>query len=144
MDNKQTWKIVSIGVVIIVLAIGFFAFTNENQITTETPDQELKRAENISISIEGLYDKKSVVISSDETVLEVLERLNAEDSQLQLSVKEYSGLGVLVESMNGDKNGMDDKYWQYKVNGTMPQVGADKLKLQDSDTVEWYFSHSEF
>ncbi len=61
------------------------------------------------------------------------------NEKMELTTKEYSGLGTLVESMGGNTNGTNDQYWQYKVNGIMPQIGADKLEVKSGDTIEWYF-----
>ncbi|MEK7582030.1 MAG: DUF4430 domain-containing protein [Patescibacteria group bacterium] len=144
MNSKQNWQIVGIGLLVIALAIGIFIYTGKTIPSENNINQEVTQTSNISLTIEGLYSSKSISISEKETVLKILQTLNSENPQLKLSTKEYSGLGVLVESMNGNKNGTDDKYWQYKVNAVMPQIGADKLELKNGDSVEWYFSKSEF
>jgi len=97
----------------------------------------------ISLSIQDVYEAKQVIIAEGETVLTVLEKLNKEDSQLTLSTKTYKGLGVLVEGIGAHKNGTDTKYWQYKVNGVMPQIGADQYTLKSGDSIEWFFATSK-
>ena len=47
--------------------------------------------------------------------------------------------GVFVTSINGTTNGQDGRYWQFWVDGTYPQVGADHVALADGDTVTWRF-----
>ena len=142
MSSKRIWKILA--VVTVVLIAGFFVFANKLQAPLQVQNEEVPQASTIVLVIEGLYDGKPVSISSGETVLGVLKALNVEDSRLELATKEYSGLGVLVQSLAGKTNGEGEEYWQYKVNGVMPQVGADKLTLKDGDSVEWFFAKSEF
>ena len=141
---KQNWQIVGIGLLVIALAIGIFIYTGKTIPPVNNINQKVTQTSTISLTIEGLYSSKSISISEKETVLKILQTLNSEDQNLKLSTKEYSGLGTLVDGMNGNKNGTDGKYWQYKINGVIPQVGADKLELKNGDLVEWYFSKSEF
>ncbi|OHB10741.1 MAG: hypothetical protein A3G05_00725 [Candidatus Zambryskibacteria bacterium RIFCSPLOWO2_12_FULL_45_14] len=136
-------KYYRIGLLVLV-ALGLFIYTNRTIPIEKNINQEVVQAGATSLTIENLYTGKTVLISENETVLEMLEKLDLEDPQVRLSTKEYSGLGVLVESINGKKNGTDSKYWQYKVNDIMPQIGADKYKLKNGDRVEWYFDQSLF
>ncbi len=142
---KKIWQIV-LAVAIIAAAIVVLAYYSRprSEITPPTADFPGPEAANVTLKIEGLYSGQAVLIKSDEAVLEMLRALNAIDPQLQLITKEYAGLGILVEGLNGRQNGTDNKYWQYSVNGVRPAVGADQLKLADGDIVEWDFSPSEF
>ncbi len=144
MYSKRIWKFVGTGVVIAALAVVFFIAGRDNNVVTEATDQVSDSAASVVISVEGVFNERAVAIASEQTVLAVLAQLDDTESRLQLIVKEYPGLGVLVESMNGKTNGADDKYWQYTVNGVMPEVGADALQLHDGDVVEWHFTSSEF
>jgi len=49
-----------------------------------------------------------------------------------------------VENIDGVKNGTDNKYWQYWVNGELPMVSADKKEVKKGDEVEWKFGPAEF
>ena len=44
---------------------------------------------------------------------------------------------------SNDRNGQDDKYWQYWVNGEMPPVGAGRYQLSGKERVEWKFVEFE-
>ena len=143
MNARQVWQVVGMGVLILTLVVGLSVYTSRIPTSTESANQETA-AGTISLTIGGLYENKQVSITSGDTVLKILQTLNTQDPKLQLSVKEYSGLGILVEGMYGQKNGKDNKYWQYKVNGVMPQIGADQLKLKSGDSVEWFFGPSKF
>ncbi|MFZ2555957.1 MAG: DUF4430 domain-containing protein [Minisyncoccia bacterium] len=143
MNTKRIWQI--LGVLVLVLTfIGFFTFTNPSQ----TPDREdtsqiQNQTGTVSLTVEGLYQGKQTPVSSDETVLQILLALNARDPAMKLSTKEYSGLGTLVDGMGILKNGTDQKYWQYKVDGVMPQIGADAYTLKNGDSIEWFFDISQ-
>lgn len=142
MNTKRRWQVIGMGVLILTLAVGVSVYTNRMPTSTAPATQETAEG-TILFTIEGLYKDKQVSIASGDTVLLVLQTLNAQDPKLRLSTKEYSGLGVLVDGMYGQKNGTDNKYWQYNVNGIMPQIGAGQLKLNNSDSVEWFFGPSE-
>lgn len=143
MNTRQVWQVVGMGVLILTLVVGLSVYTSRMSTSAEPSIQEAV-AGTVSLTIGGLYENKQVSIASGDTVLQILQTLNTQDPKLQLSVKEYSGLGILVEDMHGQKNGTANKYWQYKVNGVMPQIGADQLKLKNGDSVEWLFGPSEF
>ena len=131
------------GVLLLALVAVVFVYTSQTPTTAQPTNQEAPRTNGVLLSIQGLYVHKQVETTSEETVLEVLQTLNAADPQLQLSTKTYPGLGVLVDGMYGMKNGDNKKYWQYKVNGVMPQIGADAYTLKDGDAVEWSFGPSQ-
>ena len=54
-----------------------------------------------------------------------------------------SSYGILVESINGDKNGTDKKYWTYLVNGKEAPVGAADYILKVGDIIKWEFKAYE-
>lgn len=137
---KKYWQIVAVVVAVFVIGFGLFIATNKTapNDTVQTPQGGA-----VSVTIEGLYAEKQVSIGANETVLKMLKTLDAENPQVRLSVKEYAGLGTLVTGINGEENGIDNKYWQYKVNGVMPQIGADAYILKDGDVVEWFFALSQ-
>lgn len=140
MNTKHTLAAL-MGCALIVAGIVFIYAGEVQAPTQETSDAS--QATSVTLTVEGLYAQKTVADSAGKSVLELLQSLHTEDPQLALTTKEYSGLGVLIESMHGLKNGTGQKYWQFKVNGVMPQIGADKLILKGGDTVEWYFGTSQ-
>jgi len=141
MNKKLIWKI-GVGVAAVFAIIIGFSFYGDSTSSPRSDSFQYSRVGNITLSIAGFYNDKSVPISADESVLQVLRTLDSQDPELKLSTKEYAGLGTLVDGMRGFKNGDGGKYWQYKVNDVMPQIGADKLTLKDGDAVEWFFDVS--
>lgn len=142
MNLKRNWQIIGAIVTILVLLAGI-ALVQNSQTPKQVQTTDQSQTSSISVSIQSLYQSKQVSISAGTTVLQVLQTLNTGDPQMQLSTKEYSGVGVLVTSMHGFENGTDKKYWQYKVNDVMPQVGAGDYKLKNGDRVEWFFGASQ-
>lgn len=142
MNKKIVWQVLALIFVGIVLVFGTSAIVEHNQDNEQSVQQTSQNT--VKVTIEGIYENKEVVISEHETVLGILRVLNANDSRIQLLTKEYSGLGTLVERIGNRTNGSNNEYWQYKVNGVMPQISADTLEIKDGDVVEWYFEKSEF
>lgn len=143
MNKKTVWNIVGATIVFMALLVTLTAIDNRNE-TVPTPLQENSSEIAVSITIDGLFTDEELTVMEDQTVLQILETLDSEDTQIRLVTKEYSGLGVLVESIGGITNGDEGKYWQYTVNGTMPQVGADAFVVTDEDRIEWLFTQSTF
>ncbi|GEM_PF-509528 len=77
------------------------------------------------------------------TVFALLEKI-AERENFKIETKTYQDMGILVESIAGVKNGTDNKYWQYWVNGELPMIAADKKEVKGGDIVEWKFATSPF
>lgn len=82
-------------------------------------------------------------ISQNSNVFSILEVLSKKEG-FKIETKEYKDMGVLVESIDGIKNGTDNKYWQYWVNGELPMVAADKQGVKGGDEVEWKFEITNF
>lgn len=47
---------------------------------------------------------------------------------------------VFVEEIEGRRNGVDDMWWQYWVNGDYGDVAADQKALSDGDFVLWWYT----
>jgi len=47
---------------------------------------------------------------------------------------------VFVEEIAGRRNGVDDMWWQYWVNGKYGDVAADQKALSDDDFVLWWYT----
>jgi hypothetical protein len=84
-----------------------------------------------------------IVPTGNSTAFSLLEEL-AKRENFKVESKVYEGMGVFVESIDGIKNGADNKYWQYWVNSELPMVAADKKEIKKGDKVEWRFSPSPY
>lgn len=112
-------------------------YVTNNTYTTETEKEE--EVDAVTLTIEGVYEATTTPIESGETVLELLTRLDATNSNLSLTTEDYGDMGVLVTAMGGFVNGTDGKYWQYQIDGETPMIGADQYELTDGKTVLWEF-----
>ena len=145
MNTKTFWQLASVGIVAVVAAVVLLLPGGADK-SAQPPalEQESVPAVAVRLTIENLYAGEQISVPAGTTVLEMLRKVDAEDPRVRLGTKEYASLGVLVESINGMTNGTGGEYWQYRVNGVMPQVGADQLAVTNNDAVEWYFEASEF
>jgi hypothetical protein len=71
-----------------------------------------------------------VNIVESENALALIKRTHS------VVTKDYE-FGTLVESIDGVKNGTDNKYWILYVNGKQATVGAGAYTIQKNDTIEW-------
>ena len=142
MQTRQRWKI--IGAVALAVAVaGVFLYANVAKAPRQATELEAPIAGGVTLSVEGLYADKQVSFSSGDTLLQVLQWLNTQDPAMRLVVKEYAGLGTLIDGMGDLHNGDGGKYWQYKVNGVMPQIGAGAYLVKSGEDVEWFFGASQ-
>lgn len=141
--QKINKKILVLILAIMVVVAGLLTYTSDPQ-QNQHKEQSSTEVHTAFITIEGLYEYKKVDFTTNQTVLQLLQVLNQSDSRVALKTKEYSGMGTLVEGMVGKENGDENRYWQYTINGVMPQMGADMLEIKEGDRVEWHFVESEF
>lgn len=65
-----------------------------------------------------------------KTALEILKIVTT------VQTKNYPGVGVFVQSINGVAP--DERhFWKLYVNGSESQVGADQVQTKNGDTIEW-------
>lgn len=130
-----------------ILVIGaIYSLRNiDDKITTEQPAEQPGQGRVVYVIDKGDENLKSyqVVLSEDSTVFSLLEELAAREN-FQVESKIYKDLGVFVESIDGLKNGTENRYWQYWVNGELPMMAADKNKVKNGDKIEWKFAPTPF
>jgi hypothetical protein len=118
---------------------------NKKIADSETILRELKERKVFYIIDKGDGNLLSyqIVPAENSTVFSLLKGL-AQRENFVIEYKTYEGMGVFVESIAGLKGGADNKWWQYWVNGELPQVSADKYRVKSGDRVEWKFTPSSF
>jgi len=87
--------------------------------------------------------EEQLFLLKDSTVFSLLQDL-VQKRNFKIETSHYEGMGVLVESIDGVQNGIDDKYWQYWVNDELPMVSADNTQVEKEDIIEWRFESIAF
>ncbi|MFH1428101.1 MAG: DUF4430 domain-containing protein [Patescibacteria group bacterium] len=134
---------------ILLVIIGFYVFNRyiarPDLAYNENVDKNQEQGQiRINLIIDfGKSDEKSfndIVINSDSTVFDVLEKITSENN-IKLEYKDYgSGTGVFIESINEVANDFKaNSFWQYWVNNEYAPVGASSYQLKDGDIVEWKY-----
>ncbi len=127
-----------------VFLIGFSAGLVRYQYATTTPPQVNSTAVSLLLNDGNkISSYTNLPIVNGATVLSILE-LTAEQERFALEVNSSTSLGAFIKKIGDKTNGQNKRYWQYWVNGTQPQVAADKYILQGGETVLWSFSDSEY
>lgn len=90
-----------------------------------------------------LTEFQNIKFQNGQTVLDILKQLT-QDNNITLELKDYAGLGTMVNKIGELTNGQDNKYWQYYINDQYSQTGADKYQLKNNDIIEWRFAPSTF
>lgn len=168
--NKTAKIIIEVAVIVGLVGAGtYFYLSNKtappNVVTNKTGDnnQITSATDTIpvlpvsEILVPSGTDKNLLVITlaSDDfayieadaksgmTAFDLLKQ-GGEEIGLEVQSKDYGDMGVLVEQIDNLKNGADNKFWIYYVNGQMAQVSASKYILKGGDKVEWRFEASKF
>ena len=61
---------------------------------------------------------------------------NNKVNNFTFNYKEYSGLGIFIDEINGVKGGQGG-YWIYYINNKEANVGVSNYILKDGDSVLW-------
>jgi hypothetical protein len=76
-------------------------------------------------------------IKVGDTVFDVMKKIqNDPENNFSFKYKEYPGMGVFVEEINGIK-GEPGKYWIYYINYEKANVGISSNVLKDRDIINW-------
>ena len=93
---------------------------------------------------EDLMGFLDIDITDAGTVWAVLEKLSQENESLSVEAVDFGDLGMMINDINGFKNGDNNTYWQYWVNSEYANISADNYVLSDSDSILWKFTSSKF
>ena len=69
-----------------------------------------------------------------------------ESGEITYTGKEYSGLGMLIVSINGKENNQNKNnlYWIYSVNGQKATKGVSEYMLLPNDVVSWSYEQNTY
>ena len=98
-------------------------------------------AARVHVRVEGktqtIFGSTEPVLDVPSTALDALEAASAA-GEFYYHVKVFS-FGSFVDQIGRYVSSGSDG-WVFKVNGTSPEVGADKVTLKEGDTVLWYYA----
>jgi hypothetical protein len=83
------------------------------------------------------YDFK---IPPNSTVYDAMKILS-QQANFKFNGKNYGNLGFLTEEINGIKNGQQNKYWIYYINGESAKVGISSYIIKPNDIITWKYEN---
>ncbi|MFA6307366.1 MAG: DUF4430 domain-containing protein [Patescibacteria group bacterium] len=86
----------------------------------------------------SIYDDISV-----KSPLSLITEAVAKQQNWDFEYEDYGSMGILVTKIRDKKNGQDQKYWQFFVDGEQPQISVDKYFPQSDTKIQWKFIESE-
>ena len=146
IKKRNSWKYKSFFLILTLIfsvSIAFLLKTDIISVGNEKNNITEDSEEKISVSLKIISNKneKSYELNNilkESTVFDVLKN-NAD-----IKYNNNYNFGVFIESINGIKNGEEEKYWQYYINNVLGDVAADKKTLEDKNSIEWRFEEVPF
>ncbi|KKQ87658.1 MAG: hypothetical protein UT09_C0012G0012 [Parcubacteria group bacterium GW2011_GWF2_38_8] len=143
--EKNNKKIIWLGLIVSLFFFSIFIFTKDMgqetspvsppliiQIKTEKITQKTTQA---FLEIDG--EKIKTTITEKESIYNFMVKLQNEN-KINFKDKTYTGMGKLIEEINGVKNS-GDKNWIYYVNNQKAQIGVSNYKIKPGDVVSWKY-----
>ena len=146
---KTLFKIIIlIAVLIVVFLGGQYLLKILPNIEKDGGLQETEKEIKVSLLLdfggENTKNFEDIRLTEGKTIFDLLKKVT-EENNLEFTFKQYSGVGVFIESIdNFANNPENDKWWQYWVNDEYAQVAADKLFLKNGDIIKWKHVEGQF
>ncbi|MBI5457874.1 DUF4430 domain-containing protein [Candidatus Kaiserbacteria bacterium] len=96
------------------------------------------QAANVTLLVPGT--SYGVYVRPGATVVDAMNTLIS-TTNFRFTAKDFPGMGMFVESINGKQNG-DGSYWFLYVNGKSSDTGVSQTTLKAGDTIEWRYEKS--
>jgi len=147
MTKKLNYSLL---LVIIIAAGALWWFMRDPQTTVINNPSNNQAANQINSALVTVnfdfYNQDDVSINypyNEESLFAITQTI-AKDKNWTFSFKDYADMGLLVEQIGNNKNGDEQKYWQYFVGKDQPQVSVDKYFPKAGETINWKFETSNF
>lgn len=133
-------KFAAISIIVILVALSF------SGTAMEVPDKGnvwLENSDETSVKVvldgNGWSIKDRIVVSQKQSVFSILKKVT-DKNDITLNYKYYEKYdSYMINSINNDVNGEENKYWQYYVNGELASKGSDKIFVSNGDSVKWKY-----
>ncbi|MEK7680694.1 MAG: DUF4430 domain-containing protein [Patescibacteria group bacterium] len=140
-------KILLLSGALVVMALGYNWFATKKS-ANDIPNLQVEQKQTINATLNleanGQARSFSGNIENGKSAADFVILLT-EKNNLQLKTKEYTGMGILVEGVNGVENNNDEKkYWMFYVNGQMSQVGLSQYIVKNADKISLKYEKSNF
>jgi hypothetical protein len=99
-----------------------------------TQEQVKDTTENISVEVDSHY----VPVYTKGTVLDAMEAYRDASGTFTFSGKQYPGLGMFIEEIQG-RRAADGYYWILYINDDTADLGVSRAEVVPGDIVEWRF-----
>jgi len=105
---------------------------------------EKQTAVDFKISLEIGDKMYQAEVKPNSTAYDLMKNLQSTQG-LKFSAKEYAGMGVLIEEINGVKNDIKtNKFWIFYINNESSQVGVSSYILKNGDVIKWKYEAYKF
>ncbi|MFA5937093.1 MAG: DUF4430 domain-containing protein [Candidatus Paceibacterota bacterium] len=138
--DKNSKKIIWLGFIILFFVFLIFVLvknTEQNISSISPPLSAPTQIEKTGQAFLEIDEKKlETLITKEENIYDFMVKLKKE-RKIDFKEKNYYGMGMLIEEINGVKNG--DKNWIYYVNGKKATIGVSNYQIKPGDVVSWKY-----
>jgi hypothetical protein len=141
MGNKNLKNIIIFISIVIILIIIIYYVSQINNSDVKNSDDIV---ENVSMKIitSSFYINYENISTINKTVADFLFEC-AENYNFSVKKQFWGGNdSFYIEAINGTKNGFENNYWQFYVNGKFADISCSDYILKNNDIVEWRFEKS--
>lgn len=146
MLNKKS---LIIFIILVIATLGLWQWSSQSKQTTVnlkevTGQEQAKIYLTFTFADDQKVDLTYPYADTLSTNLLAITKDAATQKNWAFEAKDYGEMGSLVTKIGEQTNGINQKYWQFFVNGEQPMVSADKFVPKTGDKIEWRFAESKF
>ena len=134
---KQSYKLILILSIVLTITVGTTVAINIITLNEKKPE-EVTSTVSIYFGNGILWTYKNIT-TTNATVFGLLMEAASKGNFTVKSTYYSQYDSMLIDSIASVKNGENNSYWQYYINGNYGTVGADKQPVKNGDIIEWKF-----
>ena len=134
------WVITFFALIVIYSWIGVKPLSGKKE-EVKIINKEIIETNTTKVYLKILDKKYETEIKEGLTVFEAMQKIqneNDKNNPLNFKYKEYNGLGIFINEINGLKGGGDGN-WIYFVNEKEASVGVSNYKIKNGDIISWKY-----